>query len=206
MSKKTLVETIVEQVKAIFNSDEKKTDMATAKLEDGQEVTAEAFEVGKELMIVTPEGDYVLAPAGEYKLEDGTVITVDEAGLMTAITPGEAPAEAKDETKKEDMSQYVTKSDLKEMTNGILQVLTEMSKQIKKDEPKKVDPSLTDEQKAKIEAARMEFSKRKQAGAATKKVDQKESPKLESKFEYKAGSPTLGRVKNNFANFDWNGN
>lgn len=60
----------------------KMSDPVKAKLADGTEVEISSFEVGG---IVTIAGQP--APAGDHKLEDGTMITVGENGAITAIVP-----------------------------------------------------------------------------------------------------------------------
>lgn len=55
---------------------------------DGTVIEVDALEVGKPVMINgTP------APAGDYSLEDGTMVSVDEGGMIKSVTPPvEAPA------------------------------------------------------------------------------------------------------------------
>lgn len=75
-----------EKVETVLN-------FVTAKLVDGTEVKVDGeLEVGKSVLVVTPEGD-VPAPDTEHELEDGTiVVTVD--GVITEIKPKEEiPAE-----------------------------------------------------------------------------------------------------------------
>lgn len=64
----------------------------TAKLSDGTEITYDKLEVGG--VCATAAGPLA---AGDYTLEDGTTISVGEAGVLTAVTPvqemeTEAPA------------------------------------------------------------------------------------------------------------------
>jgi hypothetical protein len=82
------------------------------KLMDGTTVECEKFEVGYPCFIVAEDGSKVNAPAGEHTLEDGTVISVDENGLISEISTAEeevADAEptvevsGAKETKMEDM-------------------------------------------------------------------------------------------------------
>lgn len=65
--------------------EEGKVEMAEYALEDGTKVMISALEVGG---MVTLE-DGTPAPAGDHKLADGYVISVDETGTITAVT---APA------------------------------------------------------------------------------------------------------------------
>jgi hypothetical protein len=51
------------------------------KLENGTIVSAESFEKGKELFIVTDD-EKVAMPVGEYLLEDGRLVVVSEEGII----------------------------------------------------------------------------------------------------------------------------
>lgn len=68
----------------------------TVLLVDGEtEVTIEpSVEVGSAIVIAAEDGTPVAAPAGEYELQDGRVIVVEEDGVIAAIqdsTPEEEP-------------------------------------------------------------------------------------------------------------------
>lgn len=72
-------------------------ELASATLVDGTIVEVEGeLEVGKALFVVTEEGN-IQAPSGQHETTDGYIITVDEAGIITAIEEkapeAEAPAE-----------------------------------------------------------------------------------------------------------------
>lgn len=54
----------------------------TAKLSDGTEITYDKLEVGG--VCATAAGPLA---AGDYTLEDGTTVSVGEAGVITAVTP-----------------------------------------------------------------------------------------------------------------------
>ena len=69
--------------------EEGKVEMAEYALEDGTKVMISALEVGG---MVTLE-DGAPAPAGDHKLADGYVISVDEKGTITAVTAPEPEAE-----------------------------------------------------------------------------------------------------------------
>lgn len=107
-------------------------------LENGTIFEAESFEVGQEVFIVTDD-EKVAVPAGEYELQDGNIIVVNETGEIAEMGAKEEEApeeevEAKDE-EKEEMG-YATKEELaevKEMIEDIKAMLEpkeEMSKEI----------------------------------------------------------------------------
>jgi len=63
------------------------------KTEDGQAIfEADAFEVGQAVFIVTEDGK-IPAPAGEFALEDGNIVEVDENGVIVEIAKKEAEVE-----------------------------------------------------------------------------------------------------------------
>mgnify|MGYP003338350785 FL=1 len=68
------------------------------KTEDGQAIfEADAFEIGQALFIVTEDGK-IPAPMGEFALEDGSVVSVDENGTIVEIsTKGEEEADQENE-------------------------------------------------------------------------------------------------------------
>lgn len=52
---------------------------------DGQATfDAESFEVGMPIFVVTPDGN-IPAPQGEFAMEDGTVVSVDDKGYIAEI-------------------------------------------------------------------------------------------------------------------------
>jgi hypothetical protein len=63
------------------------------KTEDGQAIfEADAFEVGQAVFIVTEDGK-IPAPAGEFAMEDGNIVEVDENGVIVEIAKKEAEVE-----------------------------------------------------------------------------------------------------------------
>ena len=60
------------------------------KTEDGQAIfEADTFAVGEAVFIVTEDGK-IPAPAGEFALEDGNIVEVDENGVIVEIAKKEA--------------------------------------------------------------------------------------------------------------------
>jgi hypothetical protein len=66
------------------------------KLVDGNTVIeADSFEPGASVMIVVPEGEPVPLEVGNYELEDGRVLIVEEVGMIASIE--EMPKETEEE-------------------------------------------------------------------------------------------------------------
>ena len=125
---------MLNQIKTLLNIEVKLEEM---KLENGTVVTAESFEKGKEIFIVTDD-EKVAMPVGEYLLEDGKLIVVEEEGVIADFreVSDEVPAKEKasdeeeitsdleeekeevEEEEKEEMG-YATKEELAEVRNMI---------------------------------------------------------------------------------------
>ena len=86
--------------------------LAQATLENGTVIESESFEAGSEVFIVT-EDEMVALPVGEYKLEDGETLIVEEEGIIASVGAVEEEVEAA-EDKKEEM-EYATKAELSEI-------------------------------------------------------------------------------------------
>ncbi len=90
--------------------------LAQATLENGTVIESESFEAGSEVFIVT-EDEMVALPVGEYKLEDGETLIVEEEGIIASVGAVEEEVEEEVEAaedKKEEM-EYATKAELSEI-------------------------------------------------------------------------------------------
>jgi len=102
-----------------------KVELAQQKTADGAAVLeAETFEIGQAVFIVTEEGN-IPVPMGEYMLEEGLKIEVDEQGVIVEVsTEGaetteevvEEVVEAKDEPMKEEVMESAPKKVVKSKT------------------------------------------------------------------------------------------
>ena len=91
-------------------------------LENGTVLEAEEFAADSEVFIVTEE-DKIALPVGEYALEDGKVLVVEEEGIIKEIkeVSGE---EVEEEVVEEEMAteEYATKSELAELKSMIEEI------------------------------------------------------------------------------------
>ena len=97
--------------------------LAQATLENGTVIESEDFAVGSEVFIVT-EDEKVALPVGEYTLEDGEMLKVEEEGIIASIGAAEeAPEEEVEaaEEEKEEMG-YATKEELAEVKSMIEEI------------------------------------------------------------------------------------
>ena len=55
------------------------------KLENGTRFEADSFEKGKEVFIITDEDERIAVPKGEYLLDDGMTLVVEEDGIISEV-------------------------------------------------------------------------------------------------------------------------
>jgi len=68
--------------------------LAEMKLEDGTMVEAETFEAGQSVFVITEDKERMAMPEGSYTLEDGKVMVVDAAGVITDVMESQTEEEA----------------------------------------------------------------------------------------------------------------
>jgi hypothetical protein len=103
--------------------DQEKVELATAKLDNGTVLEAEAFEAGNEVFIVT-EDERVALPVGDYTLEDGKMLVVAEEGIIAEIKEA-----TEEEVEAEEDLGYVTKEELAEAVSEIKAMIEDMKKE-----------------------------------------------------------------------------
>jgi hypothetical protein len=91
------------------------------KLENGTVVEAEAFEKGREIFIKTDD-EKVAMPVGEYILESGELIVIEEEGIIADVREVSDDVPAKEETSdldEDNPDRYVTVDDWRGMEERI---------------------------------------------------------------------------------------
>lgn len=106
-----------EETLATDQVEETKVELATMQLENGTTVEAEAFEAGNEIFIVT-EDEKVALPVGEYTLEDGLKLTIEQEGIIASI------GEAEETEEVEAAVDYATKEELAEVKKAVEDIVT----------------------------------------------------------------------------------
>lgn len=103
MNAETILDRIM--VKLGITNEPIAVELEQKKTEDGQAIfDADAFEIGQAVFIVTEDGK-IPAPAGEFALEDGNIIEVDENGVIVEI------AKKEEEVKEEEIVEEVEAMD-----------------------------------------------------------------------------------------------
>jgi hypothetical protein len=193
---------MINQIKTLLNIEVK---LEETKLENGTIVSAESFEKGKEIFIVTDD-EKVAMPVGEYLLEDGRLVVVSEEGMIGDVrevsdeVPAKESEEGKEitedlgddkEEKKEDMG-YVTREELSSAIDEVKATIDEIKEMMA---PKEEDLSQETEKSLKSRTVKEEFS---EAAAKPIKHNPESETAQKTRVEFGKGkfSTTLDRVLN----------
>jgi len=108
-----------------LNEETQEVKLAQATLQNGTVIESEDFAAGSEVFIVT-EDEKVALPVGDYTLEDGEMLKVQEEGIIASIGAAEQEeAEASEEVEaaeeKEEMG-YATKEELAEVKQMVEEI------------------------------------------------------------------------------------
>lgn len=137
-TKKTFLESLPEDLKTIavklksafaaYKATEMKVKFSEVNTEDGKVLKFEGdLKEGVTVIEVSADGEKP-APAADYKLEDGTVVTIDDKSTVTKITP-KVEEEAKTEMSKVEFAAFVkelpTKSDYNKLKAEVKKVNAE---------------------------------------------------------------------------------
>ena len=152
---------MLNEIKTLLNIEVKLMEM---KLENGTIVSAEAFEKGNEIFIVTDD-EKVAMPVGEYILEDGKLLVVEEEGMIADMreVSDEVPAKEEEtedleEEEKKEMEEEADVADWKGMEKRI-QNLEDAIADLKKDkveaeDEKEEEVEMTEEVKEELSAVK----------------------------------------------------
>ena len=128
---------MLNQIKTLLNIEVKLEEM---KLENGTVVSAESFEKGSEIFIVTDD-EKVAMPVGEYLLEDGRLVVVSEEGMIADVreVADEAPekeeevtSDLEDETIETEVPEEVA-SEVSAIIDAVVEVISPVIEEVKKD-------------------------------------------------------------------------
>jgi hypothetical protein len=131
---------VIKQIKTILGLEVK---LAQMMLVDGVTVLeADAFEAGKEVFIVTPDGNVPL-PVGDYELENGQILVVAEEGMIAEIKempseeeeveemPEETPAPVEEAEMNQQMPKKTIESIIKETLFSEVEKIKEENEKLK---------------------------------------------------------------------------
>ena len=195
---------MLKQIKTLLSLEVKLEDM---KLENGTVISADSFEEGSEVFIVTDD-EKVAMPVGEYILEDSRLLVVSEEGVIADVreVADEVPAketeegeeitsdleeEAPAEEAKEEMG-YATREELASRCDELKSMIDEVKAMMA---PKEEDLAEDAANVLKSRTVKEEFS---EAAAAPIKHNPEAVSNQKTKVEFGKGkfTSTLDRVLN----------
>ena len=176
--------------------------LAQATLENGTVIESEDFAVGSEVFIVT-EDEKVALPVGEYTLEDGEMLKVEEEGIIASIGAAEeAPEEEVEaaEEEKEEMG-YATKEELAEVKKMIeeIKAMLEPKEEMSSEEAEEVTEEATELSEEVKEEVEVELSIEEPIAKVTHNPEREEKVNL-NLYGQKREMTTMDRVFSKIAN------
>ena len=91
---------MLKRIQTLLNT---RVELEDRKLDNGTVISADEFAEGQPVFIVT-EDERIAMPVGEYQMEDGSILVVEEDGMIAAIKSGEAEEVVEEEVVEEEMS------------------------------------------------------------------------------------------------------
>lgn len=175
----------------VESQEETKVELAQMILENGTVLEAEEFAPDFEVFIITEE-DKIAVPVGEYELEDGRILVVEEEGIIKEIKAEEAEVEEEVEAAEE--MAYVNKEEFAAAIDEIKAMIEEVKAGMKdKEEMAKVE--------AEVEAQVKEELSATPAAEPLKHNPESESQKEVFNYATKRSGSTRDRVLAKLANF-----
>ena len=100
-------------------------ELATMMMADGvTKVEAESFEAENEVVVVTEDEQKIPVPVGEYEMEDGMVMVVEEEGIIKEMKAKEEEVEeeapVEEEAKKDEEMEAETSQPIKKTVESIV--------------------------------------------------------------------------------------
>ena len=115
---------MLNQIKTLLGvEDTEKVELAQMTLENGTVLEAEVFEANNEVFIITEE-EKIALPVGEYTLEDGRILAVEEEGIIKEIKATETEEV---EAAEEEMA-YVTREEFGQAIDEIKAMIESLGK------------------------------------------------------------------------------
>ena len=191
---------LIYQIKNLLGMEEN-IQLAQLKLENGTVLEADSFEQNMEVFILSDD-ERISLPVGEYQLEDGRTLKVEDEGVISEIGMNEHKDKEEKEKEEKDMEdkdkekmEYVTKEEFRKEMDELRKHIEDMMKH--KDEEKEKEKEEMASQVA-TEIA-VEMSKQPAAKAIKHSPENKEDKK-KFVFADNRRQTTLDRIMNKLAN------
>lgn len=185
---------MLKEIKSLLGielSAETKVELAQMTLENGTVLEAEEFVAGQEVFIITEE-DKIALPVGEYEMEDGQILVVEEEGLIADIKAEEAVVEEEVEAAVE--MAYVNREEFAAAIDEIKAMIDEVKAGMK-------DKEEMAQAQAEVEKQVKEELSATPAAAPLKHNPEGESEKEVFNYAAKRSGSTRDRVLAKLANF-----
>ena len=188
---------MLNQIRTLLNIEVKLEEM---KLENGTVVSAETFEKGSEIFIVTDD-EKVAMPVGEYILEDGRLVVVEAEGMIADVREVSDEVPAKETEDLEEVIETEVPEEVVQEVEAIIEavveviapVIEEVKEEIEMLKKKFSDMDVKEEEKKEEE-------KKEELSAARKPIkhnpEAKASQKKQMQFAKGNFNTTLDRVLN----------
>lgn len=195
---------MLKEIKNLLGVELSKVELAQMTLENGTVLEAEEFAPEKEVFIITEE-DKIALPVGEYSLEDGRILVVEEEGIIKEIKAQEEPA-AEVEVEVEAAEEVVEEAPVAEVVEEEMGYVKKEEFKAALEEVKSMIDEIrviVDEKKEKEE---MEAQIKEELSATPASAPLKHNPEAKAKkeiFSYsnKREGSTRDRVLSKIANF-----
>ena len=185
---------MLKQIKTLLKIEVKLEDM---KLENGTVVSAESFEKGKEIFIVTDD-EKVAMPVGEYILEDSRLLVVEEEGMIADVRDVSDEVPAKETKEGEEITSDLEEVIETEVPEGVADEVAAIVEAVVE-----VIAPVIEEVKADVEELKKLYSstrKKEDMSAAAKPIKHNPEARLKQRkqVEFAKGkfNTTLDRVLN----------
>ncbi|MDC1446494.1 hypothetical protein N8344_00820 [bacterium] len=182
---------MLNQIRTLLNIEVKLEEM---KLENGTVVSADTFEKGSEIFIVTDD-EKVAMPVGEYILEDGRLVVVSEEGMIADVkeVSDEVPAEETEDLEEETVETEVpaeVATEVEAIIEAVVEVIAPVLEEVK-----------TEIEELKKQFSEMKGGKKKEDMSAARKPikhnpEAKAPQKKQMQFAKGQFNTTLDRVLN----------
>ena len=170
---------MLNQIRTLLNIEVRLEEM---KLENGTVVSAETFEKGSEIFIVTDD-EKVAMPVGEYILEDGRLVVVEAEGMIADVREVSDEVPAKEEETTEDLEEETVETEvpaevateIEAIIEAVVEVIAPVIEEVKSEveELKKkfseMDEKKEEEKKEELSVARKPIKHNPEAKAPQRK-------------------------------------
>lgn len=195
---------MLKEIQNLLGIELSKVELAQMTLENGTVLEAEEFAPEQEVFIVTEE-DKIALPVGEYSMEDGRILVVEEEGIIKEIKSQESEAPA-EEVEVEAAEEVVEESPVAEVVEEEMGYVKKEEFKAALEEVKSMIDEIrviVDEKKEKEE---MEAQVKEELSATPASAPLKHNPEAEAQkemFSYSNNrqASTRDRVLSKIANF-----